>query len=333
MAIQAPDATTLVVALRHAASYFPEIAATPTAFVVPPNADASRGWQTVDGFIGSGPYVADSLDDQALVLVANPEYVAGPPPINRVQWLTQVDSDSVAAYADDQVDLAGVSAVRRQLDRVRPRLRAGPARGGPAERPVLRLRHHPSAVRRRAGAPGLRAGARPIAAGAALRGRCRRAGLERRAACALARRARRRPAARRGRGAAPARPGGLRRPPGPGRDRGGGCRAGRGAGGGGLARRAGRRRSRSRAWSSRDYLRRPGGGSAAGLHHQLDRRLPVALRALQPAAAATGRQQLRRLDRSDLRASCCRRPRPPKATRPRRPPTARWTRTSTSRRR
>ena len=53
--------------------------------------------------------MADSLDDQALVLVANPEYVAGRPPITRVQWLTQVESDSVAAYADDQVDLVGVS--------------------------------------------------------------------------------------------------------------------------------------------------------------------------------------------------------------------------------
>ena len=109
VAIQAPDATTLVVGLRHAASYFPEIAATPTAFVVPPNADASRGWQNVDGFIGSGPYTAESLDDQALDLVANPEYVAGPPPITRVEWLTRVDSDAVAAYNDDQVDLAGVS--------------------------------------------------------------------------------------------------------------------------------------------------------------------------------------------------------------------------------
>ena len=71
VAIQAPDATTLVVELRHAATYFPEIAATPTAFVVPPKADASRGWQTVDSFIGSGPYVADALDGQALTLVAN----------------------------------------------------------------------------------------------------------------------------------------------------------------------------------------------------------------------------------------------------------------------
>jgi len=110
VAIQAPDATTLVVGLRHAASYFPEITATPTAFVVPPDADASQNWQTVDGFIGSGPYVADSLDDQALVLVTNDDYVAGPPPISRVEWLTQVENDSVDAYARDQVDLAGLSA-------------------------------------------------------------------------------------------------------------------------------------------------------------------------------------------------------------------------------
>ena len=53
--------------------------------------------------------MAESLDDQALVLVANQEYVAGPPPVTRVEWLTQVESDSVAAYAADQVDLAGVS--------------------------------------------------------------------------------------------------------------------------------------------------------------------------------------------------------------------------------
>ena len=35
--------------------------------------------------------------------------MAGPPPVTRVQWLTQVESDSVAAYSDDEVDLAGVS--------------------------------------------------------------------------------------------------------------------------------------------------------------------------------------------------------------------------------
>jgi oligopeptide transport system substrate-binding protein len=108
--IQAPDATTLVVELRHAAGYFPAITATPTTFVVPPIADATADWQTIDGFVGSGPYVVDSLDDTHVVLAANDEYVAGPPPIAEVDWITQVESDSVAAYADDQVDLAGVTS-------------------------------------------------------------------------------------------------------------------------------------------------------------------------------------------------------------------------------
>jgi oligopeptide transport system substrate-binding protein len=108
--IQTQGATTLVVELRHPASYFPAITATPTAFVVPRNAGASQVWQSVDGFVGSGPYVADSMNDTRLVLSANQEYVAGPPPIREVDWVTKVDSDSVAAYADDQVDLAGVSS-------------------------------------------------------------------------------------------------------------------------------------------------------------------------------------------------------------------------------
>jgi ABC-type transport system substrate-binding protein len=108
--IQAQDATTLVVELRHPAGYFPAIAATPTAFVVPPAADTSQDWQSVDAFVGSGPYVAESMNDTQLVLSANEQYVAGPPPIREVDWITQVDSDSVAAYADDQVDLAGVAS-------------------------------------------------------------------------------------------------------------------------------------------------------------------------------------------------------------------------------
>jgi oligopeptide transport system substrate-binding protein len=110
VAIQAPDATTLVVELRHPAGYFPAITATPTAFVVPPSADGSANWQSVDDFVGSGPYVARSLDDTRLVMAANDEYVAGLPPITEIDWITTVESDGVAAYADDQVDLAGVGS-------------------------------------------------------------------------------------------------------------------------------------------------------------------------------------------------------------------------------
>ena len=108
--ITAPDARTLVVRLRHPASYFPAITATPATFVVPPDADASPDWQQVDEFIGSGPYVAESLDAAKLMLVANERYVAGPPPITRVDWLVSVESDAVQAYADEEADLAGVSS-------------------------------------------------------------------------------------------------------------------------------------------------------------------------------------------------------------------------------
>lgn len=108
--LDAPDPRTLVVHLRHPAGYFPAIAATPTTFVVPPSADASADWQSVDHFIGSGPYVTQDLNASRLVLKANERYVAGPPPIGEVDWLVKVDSDGVAAYADGSADLVGIGA-------------------------------------------------------------------------------------------------------------------------------------------------------------------------------------------------------------------------------
>ncbi|RPH36286.1 MAG: hypothetical protein EHM90_02345, partial [Chloroflexi bacterium] len=96
--IEAPDDRTLVVRLEHAASHFPAIAATPTAFVVPPAADESASWQTVDGFVGSGPYAVERLDGLDLVLAANAEYVAGPPPIDEIVWVAEVDASSPEAF-------------------------------------------------------------------------------------------------------------------------------------------------------------------------------------------------------------------------------------------
>jgi oligopeptide transport system substrate-binding protein len=108
--VEAPDPRTLIVHLRHPASYFPAITATPATFVVPSSADASADWQQVDHFVGSGPYVTQSQDDTRLVLEANERYVAGPPPIGEIDWLLKVESDGVAAYADGSVDLVGVGA-------------------------------------------------------------------------------------------------------------------------------------------------------------------------------------------------------------------------------
>ncbi|MDQ4035596.1 MAG: peptide ABC transporter substrate-binding protein [Chloroflexota bacterium] len=109
VAIEAPDRTTLVVTLRHPASYFLDIVATPATFVVPDNADATPTWQSPDGFVGSGPYVVDGVEGGDLVLRANDRYVAGPPPIGEIRWVGAIETDSVTAFADDAVDLAQVA--------------------------------------------------------------------------------------------------------------------------------------------------------------------------------------------------------------------------------
>ncbi len=109
VAIEAPDERTLIVTLRHPASYFLDIVATPTTFVVPARADATPTWQTPDSFVGSGPYVVEGLEAADIVLRANSRYVAGPPPIDEVRWVGSADSGSVNAFGDGDVDLAQVA--------------------------------------------------------------------------------------------------------------------------------------------------------------------------------------------------------------------------------
>ncbi|TMB55471.1 MAG: hypothetical protein E6J47_06665, partial [Chloroflexi bacterium] len=108
--IQARDAHTLVVRLRHPAGYFLSVLATPTTFVVPPTADASLDWQKVGAFVGSGPYLAYRMDGVDLVFKANAHYVAGAPPISEVRWITDLTGDAATAFADDKVDLTSVGA-------------------------------------------------------------------------------------------------------------------------------------------------------------------------------------------------------------------------------
>ena len=107
--IQATDDTHLRVTLRYPASYFLDILATPAAFVVPPRADATGTWQTPDDFVGSGPYAVDGIDGVDLVLRANDEYVAGPPPIPEIRWVAAVDADAATAFQAGDVDLAQVA--------------------------------------------------------------------------------------------------------------------------------------------------------------------------------------------------------------------------------
>ena len=106
--VSAPDDTTLVVELEYPASYFIDIIATPATFVVPRQADATPGWQTADGFVGSGPYTVEGIDGGDLVLRANERYVAGPPPIDEVRWVGGLEQDSASAFNAGEIDLAPV---------------------------------------------------------------------------------------------------------------------------------------------------------------------------------------------------------------------------------
>jgi ABC-type transport system substrate-binding protein len=111
VAIEAPDARTLTVTLKHAAAYFLAVAATPTAFVVPRNASGSDdSWQSMDSAVGSGPYVARGTNGTDIVLLANDRYLAGPPPIAEIRWVTDLPGDGVTAFADDDVDLVSVGS-------------------------------------------------------------------------------------------------------------------------------------------------------------------------------------------------------------------------------
>ena len=106
--ISATDDRTLVVELRHPASYFLDITATPSTFVVPPSADATPGWQTADAFVGSGPYAIEGVEGNDLVLRANDRYVAGAPPIDEIRWVGAVEGDSATAFGAGDLDLAQV---------------------------------------------------------------------------------------------------------------------------------------------------------------------------------------------------------------------------------
>ncbi len=111
VAINAADARTLVVTLNHPATYFTAITATPTAFVMPRGARGSDDtWQSSASFVGSGPYVVRGTDGTDLILRANDRYVAGTPPINEIRWVTNLSGDSVTAFANGEVDLAGVAS-------------------------------------------------------------------------------------------------------------------------------------------------------------------------------------------------------------------------------
>src|SRR3990172_6727106 len=101
-------ASSILPPARPPAASFLATAATPTAFVVPRSANASAGWQTVDSFVGSGPYVIRRRDGADLVLGANDRYVAGAPPIDQIRLIAAVYGDVATAFDAGTIDLAGI---------------------------------------------------------------------------------------------------------------------------------------------------------------------------------------------------------------------------------
>ncbi|MFN2483912.1 MAG: ABC transporter substrate-binding protein [Candidatus Limnocylindria bacterium] len=111
VAIETPDARTLEVTLEHPASYFPAVLATPATFVVPRTADSSDAWATPRDFVGSGPYVVESVAPSEIMLRGNQRYVAGAPSIDEVSIVTDLtDTDPVTAFEDRHLDLTSIAS-------------------------------------------------------------------------------------------------------------------------------------------------------------------------------------------------------------------------------
>jgi oligopeptide transport system substrate-binding protein len=101
----------VVVELDRPGGDFPAIVASPTFGVVPPA--LWRDGATIDAadFVGSGAYRLAEVGPEAIVLVANERYWAGPPAIERVVALIDIGGRSpVEAFEDGELDYTPVSA-------------------------------------------------------------------------------------------------------------------------------------------------------------------------------------------------------------------------------
>jgi len=106
LGVSAPDSSTFVVKLKHAASYFVYIA---TLWVTVPQ-KAGMTWGEADGYVSSGPMIMTEWNHNSnIVLEPNPEWGGDPVTIARVE-LSMIDDPaaSLAAYEADELDIGGV---------------------------------------------------------------------------------------------------------------------------------------------------------------------------------------------------------------------------------
>ena len=106
LGVSAPDSSTFVVNLKHAASYFVYIA---TLWVTVPQ-KAGMTWGEADGYVSSGPMIMTEWNHNSnIVLEPNTEWGGDPVTIARVE-LSMIDDPaaSLAAYEADELDIGAV---------------------------------------------------------------------------------------------------------------------------------------------------------------------------------------------------------------------------------
>ena len=102
------DGLDVTVRFVRPGSYFPSVAAVPGLAVVPPGIDENEppgAASAAAGFVASGAYVPVEALPGEIQLIANDDYWAGPPAIERIAVLTDLGGRSpVEVYEDGAVD-------------------------------------------------------------------------------------------------------------------------------------------------------------------------------------------------------------------------------------
>lgn len=109
--LRADDATNEVtVDLVRPAADFATIVASPTFGIVPPSAGAdAAAFAPSESFVGSGGYRIVESTTGGYILESNPQYWAGPPPVSRIDVVTDLGGrSSVEAFEDGEIDYAPI---------------------------------------------------------------------------------------------------------------------------------------------------------------------------------------------------------------------------------
>ncbi|HET7676775.1 MAG TPA: ABC transporter substrate-binding protein [Candidatus Limnocylindrales bacterium] len=106
------DGDTVVIEARRPAAYLVAAAASPTLAVLQEGAAARIDRPAVpEGFVGSGAYVPVSATATAIRLEANRHYWAGPPPLDVVELVVDLEQrTTVEAFEEGLIDYTDISA-------------------------------------------------------------------------------------------------------------------------------------------------------------------------------------------------------------------------------